>query len=167
MKNIVLLKIEKAYITNLFHLSFNKFITTQFRFLAKIWKQFSALVAIVLISYSLLLQNLHSSELIVFVFVCQCNHNSEFEKHEVNTKFTQSDLNSIPDCHKKKSSAHVCTCKNGSILKKMNDFLAQFVFIQNFESLYKIVLLKGETIKEAHHFLVDVILSSIERPPIS
>lgn len=135
------------------------------RLFKKTWMKIAASTAIALISYSLILQNLHNSELLVLFFTCQCNHDSSVEIHKTGSKTNHQDMNSLPDCHKKANLPHVCSCKNGSILKKMNDFLAQFLFVQTATSLYIIAWIKIDIVSQASLFLVQAFPNRLERPP--
>lgn len=129
------------------------------------WKKLTAISAIILISYGLILQNLHSSEMLVFLFVCQCNHDSNKEIHNDNKKTQNQTSISLPDCHKKTNAPHVCSCKNGTLLKKMTDFLAQFFFVTSPVSLYFITFHKIQIVSINFTFLSEPFLFSLERPP--
>lgn len=73
-------------------------------------------MAIVAVAYGMTIQLLTHSELIVLMFSCTCAHADEAESH------SQSSWD-IPTCHNSPNIAHVCSCKNGDMVKKINEFL--------------------------------------------
>lgn len=132
------------------------------KIISRAWKKLFASLGLLLIAYGLILQGLNNSEAIILFFSCQCNHDLQSEKH---VSIEKSDLKSIPDCHKKADVPHVCSCKNGKILKKLSDFLAQFLFINNSPSNFIANVHYIES-KSFNKTLKSKIISSrLERPP--
>ncbi len=132
------------------------------KIVSKSWKKILAAIGLIMIAYGLILQGLSNSEAIILFFSCHCNHEAKSEKH---TSVAKQDLKSIPDCHKKADIPHVCSCKNGKILKKLNDFLAQFMFFNESTCKFIAILYPVEAEFLSPSLISKTISLRVERPP--
>jgi hypothetical protein len=131
------------------------------------WKQITALAGILLLSAGLLIQALTRSEIVIYLFGCTCNHSTDSEIHRqtkiVNTNNTSAVV--LPDCHNNPSILHICSCKNGQLVEKTNQFVLQYNFILN-AFFYSIPLyVKWKTHTHYKNWTILFFTTGLDRPP--
>jgi len=128
-------------------------------------KNCAAMISIFMIVFGLGIQGLHSSEAIVFFFGCTCNHDFEKEGHSQEIRKNPENIKSVPDCHKKENIPHVCSCKNGKMLKKLGEFLSQFIYNIDFSFSYFPAYHFEKIIVDSDSLKCILFTLRLERPP--
>lgn len=129
-------------------------------------KFITAIISIFVVVYGLTLQSLHSSELVVFFFSCTCDHSSQEDSlshHDVPHSGTF--VNNLPDCHSSPGEAHICSCKNGQIVQKIFDYIANFQFTPDSQSEIFITLVHSNCFHHPFDFIDSNYTSLLDKPP--